>query len=209
MSATDPSDFRECAERLAAFGREVYGRGWAVATSGNFSVVTSRDPLRLAITSSGRDKGRLVPEEIVEVDAGGAIVRGQGRPSAETSIHLTIVRARGAGAVAHVHTIASTTLSEAHAAECGLEIAGFEMLKAFDGVSTHEHREWVPILENTQDWEAAAGTVEEVLRAWPGAHGLLIRGHGLYTWGRDLGEAKRHLEAFEFLLEVVSRRAAN
>jgi len=132
-------------------------------------------------------------------------VGGGGRPSAETSLHLAVVRARGAGAVLHTHSPWSTLLSDAHSGAGGLAIEGYEMLKGLDGVSTHEHREWLPILPNTQDWEGEAANVEAMLRAQPEAHGFLIRRHGLYTWGRDLGEAARHLEVLEFLLEVVGR----
>jgi methylthioribulose-1-phosphate dehydratase len=82
------------------------------------------------------------------------------------------------------------------------------MLKALSGVATHAHRESIPVVENTQDWCAAAPAVEALLRDRPDAHGLLIRGHGLYTWGRDLEETWRHLEAFDFLLEVVTRMEA-
>jgi methylthioribulose-1-phosphate dehydratase len=86
-----------------------------------------------------------------------------------------------------------------------MAIQGYEMLKGLDGVATHEHREWLPIVENTQDWSAGAAEVEALLRKRPDAHGLLIRRHGLYTWGRDFDEAVRHLEVLEFLLEVVGR----
>jgi methylthioribulose-1-phosphate dehydratase len=86
-----------------------------------------------------------------------------------------------------------------------LLIEGFEMLKGLAGVRTHEHREWLPIIENSQDMEALARTLEEVLERYPDAHGVLLRRHGLYTWGRDLGEAKRHVEILEFLLEVIGR----
>ncbi|HVR71746.1 MAG TPA: methylthioribulose 1-phosphate dehydratase [Vicinamibacteria bacterium] len=195
----------EVARRLADLGRELHARGWALGTSGNFSAVLSRDPLRLAITPRGADKGRLDPAQILEVDGGGATVAGSGRPSDETRLHLAVLAARGAGAVLHTHSIWATLLSEAHAAEGGLAIEGYEMLKGLEGVQTHEHREWVPILANAQDWAAAAPAVEGVLRDHPEAHAFLIRGHGLYTWGRDLAQARRHLEVLEFLLEVVGR----
>jgi methylthioribulose-1-phosphate dehydratase len=107
--------------------------------------------------------------------------------------------------VLHTHSVWATVLSEAHAAEGGLAISGYEMLKGLDGVTTHEHREWIPVLENTQDWVAASPAVEALLREHPAAHAFLIRGHGLYTWGRDLVQARRHLEIVEFLLEVVGR----
>jgi methylthioribulose-1-phosphate dehydratase len=167
--------------------------------------VLSTDPLRLAITRSGVDKSRLTPEQVVEVDGSGAVLSGEGRPSAETAVHLAVVRARGAGAVAHTHSTWATSLSEAHATAGGLAIEGHEMLKALSGVTTHAHREWLPIVDNTQDWEAAAPALAALLGRHPDAHGFLIRRHGLYTWGHDVDEASRHLEALEFLLEAVGR----
>ena len=193
------------AQQLVEIARQCYARGWALGTSGNFSAVLSRDPLRLAITTSGVDKGTLNAEQIVEIDATGTVLRGAGQPSAEASLHLAIARARDAGAVLHTHSIWSTILSEA-ASDGGLAIEGYEMLKGLDGVRTHEHREWLPVLENTQDWAAAIPRIEAVLQAHPQAHGFLIWRHGLYTWGRDLAEAKRQVEILEFLFEVMGRK---
>ena len=195
------------AGRIAELGRQAHHRGWVLGTSGNFSAVLSRQPLRLAITASGVDKGRLEAAHILEIDGEGRAVGGHGRPSAETSLHLAVVRARGAGAVLHTHSPWSTLLSDVHAHAGGMALEGYEMLKGLDGVATHEHREWLPIVENTQDWNAAVPAVEALLRERPEAHGLLIRRHGMYTWGRDFAEAVRHLEVLEFLLEVVGRSA--
>ena len=197
--------FAELAAQLAEIGHQCYARGWALGTSGNFSAVVNHDPLRLAITTSGVDKGTLSVGEIVEIDEQGNVVAGSGRPSAEASLHLAIARARGAGAVLHTHSIWSTILSDA-ATEDGLAIEGYEMLKGLEGVGTHEHREWLPILDNTQDWAAAVPQVEAMLTEQPNAHGFLIRRHGLYTWGRDLAEARRHVEILEFLFEVMGRK---
>jgi len=197
--------FEDAAGRIAELGRFAHGRGWVLGTSGNFSAVVSREPLRLAITASGADKGRLGRAEVLEIDGEGRTVSGDGRPSAETSLHLAVVRARGAGAVLHTHSPWSTLLSDAHAGAGGLAIEGYEMLKGLEGVSTHRHREWLPVIENSQDWAAGAAAVEVMLKERPEAHGFLIRRHGLYTWGRHLDEAARHLEVLEFLLEVVGR----
>ena len=198
-------NFAEVAAQLAENGRDCYARGWALGTSGNFSAVVNRDPLRLAITTSGVNKGTLSAGEVVEIDQHGRVVAGSGRPSAEASLHLAIARGRGAGAVLHTHSIWSTILSDA-ATEDGLALEGYEMLKGLDGVGTHEHREWLPILDNTQDWAAAVPQVEAILTEHPQAHGFLIRRHGLYTWGRDLAEARRHVEILEFLFEVMGRK---
>lgn len=200
---------QDLASQLAEVGRECYARGWALGTSGNFSAVARRNPLTLAITTSGVDKGLLEPSQIVEIDEHGRILRGTGTPSAEATLHLAIVRARGAdaGAVLHTHSIWSTILSDAASdAAGGLAIEGYEMLKGLDGVRTHEHREWLPIVENTQDWSAAAPRIEARLREQPELHGFLIRRHGLYTWGRDLPAAKQQVEIFEFLFEVMGRK---
>jgi len=228
--------FLQLAAQLSEVGRSFYSRGWALGTSGNFSAVVSREPLCLAITASGRDKGRLTARDIVQVDEGGKLVwkrsrrshgtsraaqRGRNprwhqgpqteipassRPSDETELHLAIVHARNAGAVLHTHSVWSTILSEVHARRGGLSIEGYEMLKGLDGVRSHQHREWLPIIENSQDIDALAGTVEQVLARCPEAHAFLLEGHGLYTWGSDLAVAKRHVEILEFLLEVVGRR---
>jgi len=197
--------FAELAAQLADIGRQFHGRGWALGTSGNFSAVVDRYPLRLAITTSGVDKGSLSAGDIVEIDENGKVVRGSGRPSAEATLHLAIVRVRGAGAVLHTHSVWSTILSEA-APEDGLAIEGYEMLKGLAGVDTHRHREWLPIVENTQAWTESSFAVEQVLSRYPATHGFLIRGHGLYTWGQDVPEARRHVETLEFLLEVMGRK---
>lgn len=196
--------FTRLATEIAEIGRQCYARGWSLGTSGNFSAVVSRDPLRLAITASGVDKGTLTAGDIVEIDQHGRVVAGTGRPSAEASLHLAIARARGAGAVLHTHSIWSTILSDAD--NDGLAIGGYEMLKGLDGVASHEHSEWLPILENTQDWAAAAPQVQRILSEHPNSHGFLIRRHGLYTWGRDLAAARRQVEVLEFLFEVMGRK---
>jgi methylthioribulose-1-phosphate dehydratase len=203
---TSESTTRETADRLAAIVRGAYARGWTLGTSGNFSAVVGTQPLQLLITPSGADKGIVAGDQMVTIDATGRATDGVSRPSAETSLHLAIVRARGARAVSHTHSVWSTLLSDAGAAAGGLAIDGYEMLKGLHGVTTHAHREWLPVIENTQDWAAEAPRVESLLRGQAHTHGLLIRRHGLYTWGHDLEELKRHLEILEFLLEVVGRQ---
>jgi methylthioribulose-1-phosphate dehydratase len=202
---TDSQTFAAIAAELASVGRGFYERGWVLGTSGNLSAVVEREPLRLAITSSGRDKSSLTTDEILLIDASNAVLQGNGRPSAETLLHLAVVRLRGAGAVLHTHSVWSNILSGEYAAEGGLSIEGYEMLKGLEGVSTHEHREWLPIIDNSQDMSQLAATVEVALNAHPEAHAFLLRRHGLYTWGADIAEAKRHVEILEFLLEVAGR----
>jgi methylthioribulose-1-phosphate dehydratase len=200
--------FASVSQNLAEAGRALYARGWALGTSGNFSAVVSREPLRLAITSTGLDKGTLDSRQFLEIDGANKVVRGQGRPSAEALLHIAVVRAVNAGTVLHTHSVWSTVLSGAHAADGGIALEGYEMLKGLAGVRTHKHREWLPILENSQDMTELAETVSTTLRSTPGIHGFLLRDHGLYTWGVNLQEARRHVEILEFLMEVLVRARA-
>jgi methylthioribulose-1-phosphate dehydratase len=203
-----PQSFASAARDLAAIGRRFYARGWVLGTSGNFSAVLGTAPLRLAITASSAHKGQLRPTDILEVDdRGKAIGRRGAKPSAETLLHVEIVKRRRAGAraVLHTHSVWSTILSGGPAHADGLTIEGFEMLKGLDGVDTHEHREWIPIVDNAQDMPALARTVGEILDQAPAAHAFLLRRHGLYTWGATLADAERHVEILEFLFEAIGR----
>jgi methylthioribulose-1-phosphate dehydratase len=204
------ADLGDVARRLAEVGRRFEGRGWVLGTSGNFSGVLSRTPLRLAITPSAVFKGAMRADEILQVDEEGAVIDGRSgrRPSAETLLHIEIARARNAGAVLHTHSIWSTLLSDQYGDEGGLAIEGYEMLKGLEGVTTHEHREWLPILENDQNMVRLASEVRTVLATHPACHAFLLRRHGLYTWGATLDEAVRHVEIVEFLLEALGRTAA-
>jgi methylthioribulose-1-phosphate dehydratase len=199
------------ASALIAIGRRFYSRGWVLGTSGNFSAVISRDPLRLAITASSVHKGQLRAGDILQCDDQGAAVGrrrvSRRRPSAETLLHLEVARRRGAGAVLHTHSVWTTILSDLHARDQGFSIEGYEMLKGLKGVTSHAHREWIPIVDNDQDMERLAQRVGATLEQHGQAHAFLLRRHGLYTWGDTLAEAERHTEILEFLCETVGRTA--
>lgn len=201
----DSVNFTELATELAKTGRNFYLRGWVLGTSGNFSAVTSWQPLRLAISSTGLDKGGLTPAHFLEIDGGTNVIRGDGRPSTEALLHLVIIRSMNAGAVLHTHSVWSTVLSTVHASQGGLTLEGYEMLKGLAGVRTHDHHEWLPILDNNQDTTELSHKVSITLRKHSCIHGFLLRGHGLYSWGASLQEAKRHIEVLEFLMEVLVR----
>jgi methylthioribulose-1-phosphate dehydratase len=185
------------ARELVEVGRRLHARGLAFGTGGNFSAVGEAG---LVITASGVDKATLTVDQLVVVDAAGAVIAGTGKPSAETAIHLALV-ARGARAVLHVHSVWNTILSNQHDE---LVITGYEMLKGLAGVTTHEHRERVPVLPNSQDVPHLARQIERAID--PTTHGVLVAGHGLTTWGASLAEALRHVEIFEFLFEVLGRQ---
>jgi methylthioribulose-1-phosphate dehydratase len=200
------------ARELIRIGQRFYSRGWVMGTSGNFSAVVSTAPLKLAITASSVHKGQLTPGHILTLDEKGTVIGGERRrtprrPSAETLLHLEIVRRRGAGSVLHTHSIWSTLLSDVHAARGGFSLEGYEMLKGIAGVETHEHREWIPIIDNDQDMTRLSERLAEQLEAHPAAPAVLLRRHGMYTWGKTLADAERHVEVLEFLFETVGRTA--
>jgi len=202
-------DLSRNSDQLVEIGRRFERRGWVLGTSGNFSTVIAREPLRLAITPSGAHKGELTADQILEIDENcEPAPPAAARPSAEARLHVEIVRTLGAGAVLHTHSIWSTLLSDRHAGRHGLAIEGYEMLKGLTGVTTHEHREWIPILDNDQDMVRLAVRVKEVLQSKPAPHAFLLRRHGMYTWGETLPEAVRHVEIVEFLLEAAGRNEA-
>jgi len=192
------------AESLCATARWCYGKGWVPATSGNFSV---HEGERILITPSGLDKGTLAVADLLAVDLDGKPVGGSGKPSAETGLHLALYRARPqAGAILHVHTVWNTLLSARYAPLSYVPIEGYELLKGLSGVTTHAYLERVPIIENSQDFSLLAQEFAAALDEYPRAHGVLLSRHGLYTWGESVAEARRHLEALEFLFEVEVRR---
>lgn len=197
--------FTDVASDLAATAKALHARGWLLGTSGNLSAIVQREPLLLAMSPSGVDKGELFAEQILLVDEHAHIVNGNGKPSDETLLHIEIVKQRQAGAVLHTHSVWNTIISDLFSDERGLAIEGYEMLKGLAGVHTHEHREWLPIIENSQDMCELAARISPVLIEQRDAHGFLLHKHGLYTWGETLREAKRHIEILEFLIEARGR----
>lgn len=194
---------------LMELGKEFHMRGWSLGTSSNYSVVVNENPFELLITASGRDKSCLTEDEFVLVgDDGDPICSGQPKSSAETLLHVELARRPGIGSVLHTHSVWGTILSDHYAQDGFLGITGYEMLKGLVGITTHEHTELVRIYPNTQNIpDLAARLSDDLDDNVPGlTHGLLLQNHGLYTWGKDLDEARRHVEVFEFLFEVMGRK---
>lgn len=206
-----PPDTITAIDGLREVGREFHARGWSVGTSSNYSVVVCREPLELLVTASGKDKGKLETTDFVRVDTNGKPThKGQPKSSAETLLHTVLATQPNVGAILHTHSVWGTLLSQLHADDGGFEIEDYEMLKGLEGVTTHQHTEWVEIFDNTQDIaslaEEVATHLQDPQRRWQ--HGFLMRQHGLYTWGRNLFEARRHVEIFEFLFECLVRKRA-
>ena len=190
--------FDDAAATIVAAGQRMDAMGWVPATAGNISVREAPD--RIAITRSGCHKGQLTPAEVMRVDAEGASLESGARPSYETLLHCGIYRRfPEAGAVVHGHSVANTVLSRRAGDE--IRLAGYELLKAFPGGPTHETEVAVPVLDNDQDIPRLQRVLDALWDRRPDAPpGYLIRGHGVYVWGKDMGHAMARLEALEFML---------
>jgi methylthioribulose-1-phosphate dehydratase len=201
MSATasiDTSRLTACAREIADAGRELAALGWTPATSSNFSMRLGTD--QVAVTISGRDKGRLGTNDIMVVDFQGRALT-DARPSAETALHTQIYRRfPTAQAVLHTHSHNQSVASRLYARAGVLRFEGWELQKAIAGYTTHESVLELPVFPNTQEMEELVANVDAWLDAGKPLYGYLIDGHGIYTWGTSMAETRRHLDAFEFLL---------
>jgi len=197
--AYDGTRFAACARAIADAGRKLGAQGLTPATSSNFSM--RLDAAHVAITISGRDKGTLTPDDIMVIDMHGRAIGTTAQPSAETLLHTQIyARFPEANAVLHTHSRTQTVASRLFAGAGAVRLEGYELLKAIAGQTTHETRLNVPVFPNTQDMPELAARVDAWIASGQPLYGYLIDGHGIYTWGREMAEAERHIEAFEFLL---------
>jgi methylthioribulose-1-phosphate dehydratase len=194
----------DLSEALCWVISDLHAKGWATGTGGNFSAVLASDPLTLLMAPSGVDKGLVKPADLIQVNAAGEVIQGEGRASAETLLHLAIAQTTGAGAILHTHSFFSTLLSEAFCSQGELTLTGYEMLKGLEGITSHEAIVHLPILPNSQDMHHLSQAILPLLKTAP--YGFLLAGHGLYTWGSTLFQARRHLEILEFLFELTYRK---
>jgi methylthioribulose-1-phosphate dehydratase len=194
-----PTVFAERADAIAQAAGELAASGWTPATSSNFSM--RLDAEHAAITISGRDKGRLGRSDIMLVDMQGHAVGTSARPSAETELHTQIYRRwPEMNVVLHTHSRTQSVASRLFAKDAVIRLKGWELQKAIAGQTTHDSELLIPVFPNTQHMPELVAQVDAWLDAGKPLHAYLIDGHGIYTWGRDMPETRRHLEALEFLL---------
>ncbi|XEC92691.1 methylthioribulose 1-phosphate dehydratase [Paenibacillus tarimensis] len=193
------SDLRDIKQRFA-------DRGWFPGTSGNLSIRVgdyTPNQFHFAITASGKDKSLQTPEDFLFVDQHGKPSETTSlKPSAETLIHCEIYRLTGCGAIFHVHTVYNNLISEWFWERRSVPVQGVELIKAFN-IWEEEAMIDIPIVANYADIPRIVPEVTALLQ--PRIPGILLRKHGIYAWGANSFEAKRHLEAFEFLFEYVYR----
>lgn len=189
---------------LCALGRWIANRHWVPATGGNFSI-RSGDHSAL-VTASGKDKGELSPQDLLPVSWQDGSLSCPGTPSAETALHAQLYQLDPAiKAVLHTHSVQATVFSRLFN-EQRYVFHGYEMQKAISGNSSHDAPCPLALFDNTQDIPVLAAQVAQRWQQQPLNWGLLVRGHGLYVWGRSLDEAKRHLEGWEFLINCELER---
>jgi methylthioribulose-1-phosphate dehydratase len=193
------AELRDIKTNLAA-------RGWFPGTSGNLSVRVGdfiQEQFAFAITASGKDKSVHTAEDFLLVNELGKPIEPTAlKPSAETLIHCEIYRLTGCGAIFHVHTVFNNLVSELFWERGSIPVQGVELIKAFN-IWEEEASIHIPIMPNYADIPRIASLVERSLT--PGIPGIVLRKHGIYAWGANPFEAKRHLEAFEFLFEYTVR----
>tara|TARA_B100000482_G_scaffold190422_1_gene173545 strand:- start:769 stop:1389 length:621 start_codon:yes stop_codon:yes gene_type:complete len=195
---------QELREQLTKTIADLHGRRWCEGTGGNFSVVVQRDPLHLLMAPSGVNKGQVEPAQLVIVDEQQKVIQGQGRASAETTLHVEIITTLQCRAVLHTHSVESTVLSDHCAKQATIRLEGWEMLKGLKGITTHDTSIDIPIVSNNQNMRELSQSIRPYLNT--NAPGILVAGHGLYTWGDSLAEAQRHVEILEFLFSTVLQK---
>lgn len=181
-------------------------RGWFPGTSGNLSIRVGEfqpDDFQFAVTASGKDKTVHTPEDYLFVDQDGKPCETTRlKPSAETLIHCEIYKLTGAGAIFHIHSIFNSVISEYFWDRKAVPVDGVELIKGFNIWDEEAHIE-IPIVSNFAHIPSIVPEVTE--RIDKKIPGILLRKHGIYAWGANAFEAKRHLEAFEFIFEYVYR----
>lgn len=180
----------------------LHQKGWAPATSSNYSY---REPgqSNFFVSQSGLDKGEFAEQHFLQVDPSGNPVNDSRKPSAETLLHCAVYKLfPDVHCVLHTHTVLNTVVSQVLQTQGSIELKDYEILKGFSGIKTHEVSVKIPIFANTQDIAALSIELAEFVRKGDTElRAFLIAGHGMYTWGTTVADAKRHVEVVEFLLE--------
>lgn len=199
------SEVEEFRESLAQTIRAYNHKGWSPATSTNYSFKTVSN--EIYVSRSGVDKFEFDDLDFILIDSHGRLIPANPdiKPSAETLIHCEIYRMFPETAVIlHSHTVNSVLMSNTQDASISFE--GYEIQKGFAGQKTHDAKIEIPILENSQDMNAFSESLKARQEELSN-HCFIIKKHGTYAWGRNLFEAKRHLETLEYLLEVAFKES--
>jgi L-fuculose-phosphate aldolase len=174
---------------LCAAGRRLLAADLIGAAEGNLSARLPGGTF--LVTPSGCSKAALEPGQLLEVDARGAVVRGEGRPSTELPMHLCAYAARpDAMALVHAHPITAVALTIAGAGWPGDLVPEAAVTLGPVAVAPF----------------ATPGTAEvpaSIAPFLPGHDVLLLSRHGALCLGATVEEALGRMET----LERVARMA--
>jgi len=187
-------------EDLASTIRFYNAKGWSPATSTNYSFRENSDN-PIFVSRSGVDKSLFLASDFITVDKYGKASGDflESIPSAETMIHCIIYDLfPETKVILHSHSVYPVLISQKMKNKVVFE--GYEIQKGFHGETTHNSIVEIPIFENSQDMNDFSNVLKsnsELLKH----HSFIIRKHGVYAWGKNLFEAKRHLETLEYLCQ--------
>ena len=166
----------ELREKLIKVARKCFQYRLMAGTWGNLSVRFDRE--KVLITPSGFEKTALKPENLLLMDLEGNVLRGDLKPTIETSMHLGIYKARNdVNAVIHTHSPYAMTLSIINEPIPVLTVE-------FASAVGHEVPVTGFVLPGTKD------LADEVVKALGEDRvAALIRNHGVVAVGESLEEA--------------------
>jgi L-fuculose-phosphate aldolase len=174
---------------IVDIGRQCYERGFVAATDGNMSCRLSNH--LVAATPAGLCKGRLEPEDVVVLDAGGKRLEGPREASSEILLHLEIYKERpDVGGIVHAHPPTATGFAVARMplAECVLP----EIVATLGDVPLAPYA------------TPSTAEVPESIRPQLRSHNaFLLANHGTVTLGATLEEAYFTLEKVEQFAQVL------
>ncbi len=185
-------------QTLIRTGDWMHRQGWCPASSGNLSARADQD--HIIITVSGCALGSLNDTDLVRIDTLGDPSDTRRQPSAETLLHVQLYQLeRHIGTILHTHSVAATLLSRMTVGD-QLSITGYEIQKALSHLNSHLSEVTLAIFDNSQDMPSLAKKISQYHHTRPIRWGFLLRSHGLYAFGKNPAEARRHLECLEFLM---------
>jgi len=177
--------------------RQFYDQGWVSGTGGGISI---RSGERVYLAPSGVPKERIQPNDLFVLNRDGDILERPAneslKPSECQSLFFNAYTKRDAGAVLHSHSLNAMLVTLLF--DDVFRVTHLEMMKGITGVGYHDICE-VPIINNTAYESQLTESMAAAMEAYPNAHAVLVRRHGIYVWGKTWKEAKKHAECYDYL----------
>ena len=174
-----------------------------ILTWGNAS---ERDPKtgHIVIKPSGVPYDRMTPEQMVVLDAEGKQIEGDLKPSSDAPTHVFLYKNfKGIGGVVHTHSEWATSWAQAGSA---LPPFGTTHADYFYGPVPCTR----PLTKAEVEGEYEANTGKVIVETLQGTDpmsmpGVLVFGHGPFTWGLDVADAVSNSVVLEELAKMAFR----